>query len=282
VERVERRLGRRARGQAAVAGGYTTALRGVVTLDDGEQVFVKAGGDEMTSSALRAEWRIYAAIEASFLPRCLAFEDGDVPLLVLESLAHAHWPPPWRVPDVERLRAALAAVASTSPPEGVPPLTAEGPLLRGWPRVQADPEPFLSLGLAGRSWLERALPMLREQAERARLAGTALLHFDVRSDNVCFVGDRAVLVDWNWAVRGNPRFDMAFWMPTLSYETGTAPEALCPDAPTESALVAGYFAAQAGLPSPTPSMVRVRALQRRQLEVALPWAARANGLPHPR
>ena len=51
-------------------------------------------------------------------------------------------------------------------------------------------------------------------------AGEAFLHLDVRSDNICIADGRAVLVDWNWASLGNPRVDLAFWLPSLSHEGG--------------------------------------------------------------
>src|SRR5262249_17677251 len=47
-----------------------------------------------------------------------------------------------------------------------------------------------------------------------------------------------------------------------------------------AACVAGFFASRAGLPE-VPAAPRVRWFQRRQLAVALPWAARVLGLPAP-
>ncbi|MEZ4240454.1 MAG: phosphotransferase [Myxococcota bacterium] len=88
------------------------------------------------------------------------------------------------------------------------------------------------------------------------MAGDALLHLDVRSDNLCLLPDRVVLVDWNHAVRGNPAVDLAFWAPSLRLEGGPAPEALVGD-PSLAALVAGFFAAHAGLPE-IPHAPRVR------------------------
>jgi hypothetical protein len=35
----------------------------------------------------------------------------------------------------------------------------------------------------------------------------------VRSDNLCFVDGRTVLVDWNLACTGDGCFDVAFWLP---------------------------------------------------------------------
>ena len=50
--------------------------------------------------------------------------------------------------------------------------------------------------------------------------------------------------------------------------------------PGLAAWVAGYFCARAGLPD-IPDAPHVRPLQRSQARTALPWAARALGLPSP-
>ena len=47
------------------------------------------------------------------------------------------------------------------------------------------------------------------------LEGTSLVHNDVRSDNVCFRGDRVVLVDWSDARHGAGGFDLANLLQTL-------------------------------------------------------------------
>lgn len=61
---------------------------------------------------------------------------------------------------------------------------------------------FVSLGLCSLEWLETALPVLMEAEKDAVLDGKELVHLDIRSDNICFVGDRVVLVDWNWELVG--------------------------------------------------------------------------------
>jgi thiamine kinase-like enzyme len=110
-----------------------------------------------------------------------------------------------------------------------------------------------------------------------------LLHFDVRSDNLCLRGDRAVLVDWNFACVGNPLFDVAAWLPSLHAEGGPAPDEVLP--PTDevaeiAALLAGNFAARGPRPE-IPEAPHDRQLQRAQLTTALPWAARVLELPPP-
>jgi aminoglycoside phosphotransferase (APT) family kinase protein len=102
----------------------------------------------------------------------------------------------------------------------------------------------------------------------------------VRSDNVCFVGDRAVLVDWNWAAIGNPVIDLAAWLPSLHAEGGPPPEEILFGEPEAASLIAGFFAARAGLPPP-PTAPKVRHVQLEQLRTALHWAARALALPPP-
>ncbi len=123
--------------------------------------------------------------------------------------------------------------------------------------------------------------MLLEAAASAGLGGGSLLHFDVRSDNLCFAGPQAKLVDWNIAHVGNPVVDVAFWLPSLRLEGGPEPWELLDDAGRVAALVAGFFASRAGLPPPEGAPT-VRQFQRAQAEVALAWVARELGLRPPR
>src|SRR5581483_4071527 len=250
-------LGRQPVRVTPVAGGYTQARRVVAELADGSRAFVKFAVDELTAGWLRAEHRVYSSVRASFLPDLLGWDDdGERPALALEDLSGAHWPPPW--------------------PEGS---VDAGLVGHGWNVVQEDPEPFLSLGLVSEAWIERALPALLEAGADAPLDGDSFLHLDVRSDNVCLRGDRALLVDWNQACLGNPDVDVAAWAPSLRMEGGPDPWRLLPGAGELAAWISGFFAARAGLPPPPTADPSVRALQRAQLEVALPWAARELELP---
>ena len=104
------------------------------------------------------------------------------------------------------------------------------------------------------------------------------MHCDVRSDNLCLRDGRAILVDWNHTRVGNPALDLAFWLPSLALEGGPAPDGFGVD--EFAPVVAGFFAAHAGLPPPEGAP-EVRGFQRAQLEVALPWACRALDLPQP-
>ncbi len=142
--------------------------------------------------------------------------------------------------------------------------------------VAGDPEPFLSLGLRDRSWLDAALPHLLAAAETAPIAGDEVCHLDVRSDNICFRAGRAVLVDWNWTSLASTDADLAAWLPSVNVEGGPPPWEVLPGAGELSAWVAGVWAAVAGLPPPATAP-HVRVLQRRQLAVALDWVDRELG-----
>lgn len=265
--------------------GYTPARRWVVTLDDGRTAFVKVATDELTASWIRDEHVAYSILRgAAFMPGYLGFyDDGRSPVLALEDLSAATWPPPWDRPRIDAVLACLDAVAGTPAPEGLPPLDDEHLELRdGWAEVGGDPEPFLALGLCGPAWLAANLDALRTAAAAAPLRGGALLHLDVRSDNICFRGDgTAVLVDWNHTSVGNPTADVACWLPSLQAEGGPTPEeVLTESAPELASMIAGYFCSHAGRP-PIPSAPNVRTVQLDQARTALPWAARALGLPAP-
>jgi hypothetical protein len=243
---------------------------------------VKVATSDETAEWLRAEYAIYAQVRGDFLPLLVGWDDaGGRPLLILEDLGDGAWPPPWTDERIERVLAILARLAVTPAPLSLPSLESYREDLSGWIVVARDPAPFLSLGLCSSRWLESALPTLVAAETAAPLAGDALVHLDVRSDNICFIGERTLLVDWNWACRGNPQIDIAAWLPSLRAESGPKPTTILPDEPELAALMAGFFGCRAGLPEPSPDG-RIRPLQLRQLRVALPWAAEALGLPPPR
>lgn len=264
------------------SGGYTPAQRWLVTFEDGRSGFVKSATATSASPIdqwLRHEYDVYSRLEADFLTRMLGWDDDGVqPLLILEDLSAARWPPPWRPGDVDAVLDMLARMHATQ--LDVPPAEELDPdLTAHWREVQDDPAPFLSLGLCSEAWFDQALPPLLAAARQVDLSGDDLVHFDVRSDNLCFDGERVLLIDWNFAARGNGELDIATWLPSLHAEGGPPPEAILPDAPHWAATMSGFFAARAGGP-PIPNAPRVREVQLSQLRTALPWAVRALNLPH--
>jgi hypothetical protein len=265
VARAEALLGNEAEAWARVVRtGYSLNEHWTATFADGTTAFLKLARIDPSPQWLRDEAAILATVQGRSVPRFIAFEDGPEPLLVLEDLMPARWPPPWREGDVEAVLAALAEVAQAH--ADVPLLEQDD--LNGWRAIEADPEPFLSTRLRDAAWLERLLPALVAATDAVPLAGDALLHCDVRSDNLCLKDGHVVLVDWNHARIGNPRFDVAFWLPSLALERGPRPQRFGVD--ELAPVVAGFFAARAGLPRPAGAP-RVREFQRAQAAVALDW-----------
>ena len=287
VGTVEELTGRRVVARHDPPGdGYTPAIRFVAELDSGDRVFVKAPPDAHIGAWLQQEISIYRSVGGPFMPGFVGARDAtrtDPPVLVLEDLSAARWPPPWDDDAVEAVLAALDRL-HTGPIAATVPTVAvlHGSLHLEWDQVARVPSILTGTGLCSAEWLGEVLPHLRRAAHRAPLAGDALCHLDVRSDNLCLAADgSARLVDWNHACRANPELDLAFWIPSLAHETGMDPEELGIEVdPGLAAVVAGFFAARAGMPD-IPKAPRVRGVQLAQLSVALPWAARRCGFAAP-
>jgi hypothetical protein len=282
IERLSRLLGLEVTALTRLqSSGYTVAYHAIAELADGRTAFVKVATEPVTAEFIRDEQRVYRAVSGPFMPALLALDEDDPPLLVLEDLRAAHWPPPWAPGMIEAVRETLARVAVTPPPSAIPPVgTHRERLVTGWAEIEADPAPFLALAVCSKRWLADALPVLREASETAPIDGDSVLHLDVRSDNLCIAERGAVLVDWNHACVGNADLDVACWLPSLRLEGGPEPEEILPGAGGFAALLAGFFGCRAGLPAP-PTAPTVREFQLAQLRVALPWAARELDLPPP-
>ncbi len=256
VDRISALLGRRVPAWRRALGGYTAAERWICSLQDGQSAFAKVAVDARTAQWLREEYHVYQHVDAAYLPRLLGWSDdhADRPILLLEDLSQADWPPPWTQPRIERVLALISAVAATTPPPDLPWLADQKEsVFSGWATVARDPRPFLSLGLCSAAWLERSLGRLVQvEAEVDVLAAI-----------------------------GNPRIELIGWLPSLSIEGGPPPDQLAgPDDAPFAVITAGHCAARAGLPPSSPTS-RSRISQLMQLKPALPWACRLLGLDPP-
>jgi hypothetical protein len=278
--RAARLLGWTPRTWRAVCGGYTPAARYVVS-DGRKRVFLKVATSALTADHLRGEIAAYRAVRGPFMPQVMGWDDDPgAPMLAIEDLSDARWPPPW---DGKAVDAVLDAVSAMHATPAVLPTFEErhgGGHGLGWAMVAANPGPFLSLGLASAEWLAYALAPLTAAEAACATSGAALAHWDLRSDNMCLADRGVMFIDWSGACRGNPVLDLGTWLPSLAFEGGPLPDDLLPDEPAVAAWVCGFFAARAGEPD-IPDAPFVRRVQREQLSTALPWVVRALGLSQP-
>jgi hypothetical protein len=278
---VERLLGVPAASLRPTRGGWSVSVRGIVELTDGRRVFAKLGDVRDTERAIRIEIGVYELLgPRPFLPRLLA-ADRSVPVLVIEALEHAEWPPPWSRRSLEALQRLHREIESTRAPLELPTVASWVAAAGSWEVVAADPEPLLRSGAVPEGWLRTNLSTLVSVAAGAPTDGESLQHGDLRSDNLAILGDRALPVDWNAAMRGDPRWDRLCILHTLQMEGVGPVDELAPDAnPAIIAWNAGFFAARVGLPPPEGAP-EVRTFQRDQLAIVLPWACRRLALTPP-
>ena len=279
LERIQKLMASPAVEWRTLRKGHTAAETWLMRFESGKSAFVKHATDEQTASWLKSERAVYEAVRGDFLPDLLGWDGGDFPILILEDLSHAGTVPPWTEEAIERVFALLEVLARTQLPDTFRPLTSYPEPFEGWHQIAKAPAPFLRLGLVAPRWLDAALPDLLQAEKAADLRGDSLVHTDLRSDNIFFHRDLTMLIDWNWACRGNPKFDLVSWLPSLHTEGGPPPWDFTLDEPNLIAMQTGYLAHRVA--TPPHGNESIRRLQERQLRSALPWAAKALGLPPP-
>lgn len=217
-------------------------MRGVFELEGGDTVFAKMGTVPDTIAAIRQECRVRDSVDGPFAVRVLA-KDAEAAVMVLEDLSAAAWPPPWNKARLDAVAGLLGELAGTDAPRALPTLRER---LKEWGEY------------GDLSWAE----------------GTALVHCDVRSDNLCIHGGRAVLIDWNHAARGNPVFDGVLWAPSVQLEGGPAPWELLPAVDPRPVVYLHRYFSEHMLWPPPEGAPKVRAFQRAQFEVVDKWISR--------
>ena len=280
LDRVKTILGTAPTTWLSMRKGHTAAECLVMQFENGSTAFVKHATDERTAQWLTSERRICELVQESFLPKFIGWDGREFPILILEDISAGHTAPPWSEEYVDRVFRLLDTLAAVKMPDNFPALVNYAEPFNGWQEIARNRSPFSKLGLVSAEWLERALPVLIEAETGIDLTGDSLVHTDMRSDNICFHQDHTLLVDWNWACKGNPKFDLISWLPSLHAEGGPPPWEFTLDEPKLIAMQAGYLARRASRP-PMNQPASIRQLQLAQLRSALPWAAKALGLEYP-
>jgi len=190
-------------------GGFSPGVAARLRCADGSTAFVKACGTSLNPDSPRLHRNEIHALHLvpESVPRpglLAAYDDGDWVAILLEDVEGRHPVLPWTDGDAAATTAALTRVAEVTADEALPTFRGMTEVLTGWDAVSADPHGI-------HPDLLRRLPDMLDLQARAQevTAGTALVHWDARSDNVLLRDDEAVLLDWAWACRGAP------WLDTL-------------------------------------------------------------------
>jgi hypothetical protein len=235
-------------------GGFTRAFAAVLTTDTGERVFVKAAPvQDPTAEWYAREHAITAALPGGVRaarPRWTLFE-ADHFVLCLDAVDGRTPSLPWSPADLDAALAAwsTAAAALATPPPGMsglpelPRIICEH--LSWWSEIAAGRAalppglpPWLPSRLADLAGLERALPDL--------VAGTGMLHGDLRIDNVLIdAGGDAWLCDWTWPCLGAPWFDTVTLL-VSAYASGLDVDRRLTPWSAPAAVVDGVLAAMSG------------------------------------
>ncbi|GAB7192868.1 hypothetical protein NUM3379_35770 [Kineococcus sp. NUM-3379] len=273
-------------------GGFSPGTADRVRTADGRRAFVKAvssGLNPHTPDMHRREVHVTGALPLALpVPRLLgSYDDGTWVALVLEDVEGRHPHTPWHADEVGHVLAALEALAAEPLPASLADLPRAGTALAedlgNWDAVAADPPADLD------PWAAAHLAELRELGVRAAaaVAGDALVHCDVRADNLLVRPDGGVVVvDWPWACRGAAWLDTLMLLVNVNLHGGHDVEALLPRGATVRAEpaevtavlagLAGYFVHTSRLPAP-PGLPTVREFQRAQGEALLPWVRERVG-----
>ncbi|MFB8088157.1 phosphotransferase family protein [Streptomyces sp. NPDC055992] len=296
-ELVARHVGGAVDAGPSAGSGFTGGFAAVVHGSGGAQ-FIKAvdsGENAVIADGYRREAEINQALPPEVpAPRVRWIEErGGWVVLGFDAVEGGRMPAePWRPDD---LRATLGACALTAEALAVPsphllelgvePLDAEGDFT-DWRDLRAGRNGAGSLP----AWVPLGLlPQLAELEGQWRqaTAGTAVLHHDLRQDNVLIdARGGAWICDWNWACLGASWFDLVLLLAT-AFADGHDATALFAAHPTavgvadeqlDAALAAlsGFFLVSGARP-PADWSPHLRQHQTWCGEVALRWLSDRRG-----
>lgn len=267
-------------------GGFSPGTADRVVTADGRRAFVKVTGLPLNDRSVefhRREAEITAGLTSSAIPTLIGSVDtGDWVALVYEEIDGSAPELPWRADDLRAVLDACHAVAALA----VEGLEDKQPAVAA---MRAHWDAVIDVGSIS-PWAADRVSGLRALAALADVTGDALVHQDLRADNVLMRPDgTAVIVDWPWAGRGaswldpvtllynvrlyDPDADVERWLshPAFGGSTAESVDALL-------AALAGFFLAHGQRP-PERGVETVRAFQLDQARVVLAWLEQRRAVP---
>lgn len=271
-------------------GGYSPGAAARVRLASGGRAFVKALGVDLHSTSVglyRNEAEAMPHLPADLpVPRLLdVYDDGEWVALVYEDVEGRHPEIPWRPHELDRVTGAIAdlgAALDPSPWPGAPTFAdVNAGVIQAWRALATSPPPDLDSSV--RRMLDRLAADEVDLAEVVR--GGALLHNDIRSDNVLLTPDGGVVfVDWGMPCQGAVWQDLMMFAFTAEFQGGADADILVRTHPltrdvAESSIdvvvVAGYAAYRLLAQRPVdPLMPDSKAYHIACAEASLRWLRR--------
>jgi aminoglycoside phosphotransferase (APT) family kinase protein len=293
---IEERLGSPVVAARSQPSGFSPGVASRLTLAGGERVFLKAVSAEPNSESPefhRREAKIVQALPPDApVPRLLwSHDEGDDGwvVLVFEDVEGREPLIPWQAGELDRVIDAIVRLSESLTPspldESFAGTTTNWGIFRigWWQRVEFEQPAGLD------DWSMRHLASLiaLEALASQAVAGSTLLHCDLRADNLLVTDDRVIIVDWPHARIGAPWLDIAFFVPSVVMQGGPpAAEVFAhhpashdadPDAVNAAiAAIAGFFTRQS-LQPPPPGLPTLRPFQAAQGAVARRWLAERMG-----
>ncbi|MDM7832384.1 phosphotransferase family protein [Cellulomonas edaphi] len=295
--RIAELAGAQVTAEISATSGFSPGFAAVLELADGRGVFVKAVSSEqnpVSPDLARAEARVAACLPPQVPAPALQWssDDGDWVILGFD-VVHGRSPAlPWQPDELDAVLAAVADLSRVAPLPGHTLPRTEDQLAQdftGWRKIAAmDPAEQdrgeAAGGEVGR-WARQHLDLLQgcEQASLRAVAGTSLVHGDLRADNVLIDPDhrRVWLIDWPHASVGAPWLDVAFMLPSVALQDGGDPATIFRSQPASEGVsddelraglagLAGYFV-WSSLQPPPPGIPNLRRFQAAQGMATLRW-----------
>lgn len=278
--------------------GFSPAVAAVVTFTNGRKAFVKAasaGANPDSPGMYRAEGELSCRLPPeAHAPKLLwSYDRGAWVALAFEHVVGQAPQLPWTQADLARVLGALSDLADLAVPAGFAPETAArfGPVFGCWRRaVEAGDDAVRALARVD-PWAARHLPRLAELEVGWAPAsgGAALVHGDIRADNLLLTGSGPVFVDWAHASVGARWLDLLFMLPSVAMQGGPEPSEVFAShplgvgAPPEGVTavlcaLTGFFLWSSLQPAP-PGLPTLRPFQLGQGRAAAAWLQRRTGWP---
>ena len=207
-------------------GGYSPGAAARVRLANGGRAFVKALSVDLhlpSVSLYRNEASVMLYLPPELpVPQLLdVYDDGNWVVLVYEDIEGRHPEIPWRSAELDRVAGAIAnlgAALDPSPWSDAPDFAdVNASVIEAWRALSTSPPS--KLDPAVRLLLNRLA--VDELDFMEVVGGDALLHNDIRADNILLTSDgRVFFVDWGMPCKGAVWLDLMMFAFTAEFQGG--------------------------------------------------------------